>query len=181
MVTQNAQNNNMEFPPLEQNQSKWIRWKPLDEGKRALFTVALGAIVAATASGTASMAEELLVGAIPPVKTDVINIPYRESELGINYYDLAPSPLAEMLSQGEAEWLLNATAKYGNKAGPFWVRSISKKLATGAPSESIIEKIRAFTPEMLRSFSQIDHRDPKYGRLSAEGSLFISEQFATNT
>jgi len=33
---------------------------------------------------------------------------YIPSKLGIDYRSLAPSPLAEMLSQGEVEWMKNA-------------------------------------------------------------------------
>ncbi len=149
----------------------------MDTNKRTLLKGGFGAIALAAIARPIGLAQTVWADEATPDKPSLPSIPYRASELGINYHELAPSPLAEMLSQGEAEWLKNASAKYGAKAGPLWKRSISKTLAAGTPSESTIEKIKKFTPEMLRSFSRLDHRDPTYGGLSAAGSLFISEHF----
>jgi len=108
-----------------------------------------------------------------------VQFEYIPSKLGIDYRALAPSPLAEMLSQGEVEWMKNAPSKYGDKAGRLWKRSISKKVSTGAISESVIEKLRAYTPNMLTKFAVgLNPQDKKYSYLWSIGNLFVAESFA---
>ena len=104
---------------------------------------------------------------------------YIPSKLGIDYRALAPSPLAEMLSQGEVEWMENAPSKYGNKAGRLWKLSISKKVSTGAISRSVIEKLRAYTPNMLTKFAVgLNPQDTKYGYLWSIGTNHIAQKLA---
>lgn len=104
---------------------------------------------------------------------------YRESELGIDYLAIAPCELAWRLSLGEAEWMTNAPAKYGSKTSMFWKKSIIVKILSGRSSDSIFEKLRAFTPDMLRSFGSLKgSENPIYLRLSAEGQKLVLEGFS---
>lgn len=104
---------------------------------------------------------------------------YIPSKLGIDYRALAPSPLAEILSHGEVEWMQNASKKYGEDTADFWKLSISKKVSTGAISQSVIDKLRAYTPNMLNKFAVgLDPQDRKYGGLWSVGNLFIAERLA---
>ena len=87
--------------------------------------------------------------------------------------------MAEILSQGEVEWMKNAYSKYGEDTADFWKLSISKKVSTGAISESVIDKLREYTPNMLTKFAVGLHpQDPKYGYLWSIGNLFVAERFA---
>ena len=105
---------------------------------------------------------------------------YIPSKLGIDYYELAPSPLAEILSQGEAEWMVNASSKYGEKAGRLWKRSISKKVSTGAISQSVIDKLRAYTPNMLTKFAVgLNPQDSKYSGLWSVGTNQVARKLAS--
>lgn len=104
---------------------------------------------------------------------------YIDSKLGIDYRKMAPSPLAEMLSQGEVEWMENASTKYGDKTARLWRKSISKRVADATVNGSIIEKLRNFTPQMLLQFAVgLNPQDPKYGGLWSVGNAYIASKFA---
>jgi hypothetical protein len=111
-------------------------------------------------------------------ETKAVKFEYIPSKLGIDYRALAPSPLAEMLSQGEVEWMKNASKKYGEDTADFWKLSISKKVSTGAISQSVIDKLRSYTPNMLTKFTALNPQDTKYGGLWSVGNLFVAERFA---
>ena len=104
---------------------------------------------------------------------------YIPSKMGINYYDLAPSPLAEILSQGEVEWMENAEIDYGEDTIPVWRDELTPQIATGAVSQITIENLRDFTPNMLAKFAVgLNPQDPKYGGLWSVGNLFVAQRFA---
>jgi hypothetical protein len=112
-------------------------------------------------------------------ESKTVQFEYIPSKLGIDYRALAPSPLAEMLSQGEVEWMENAPSKYGSKAGRLWKLSISKKVSTGAISQSVIEKLRAYTPNMLTKFAVgLNPQDTKYGYLWSVGTNHLARKLA---
>ena len=112
-------------------------------------------------------------------ETKTTKFEYIPSKLGIDYRALAPSPLAELLSQGEVEWMKNAPTKYGAKAGRLWKLSISKKVSTGAISESVIDKLREYTPNMLTKFAVGLHpQDPKYGYLWSIGTNHVARKLS---
>jgi len=111
-------------------------------------------------------------------ETKAVKFEYIPSKLGIDYRALAPSPLAEMLSQGEVEWLENASSKYGEDTADFWKLSISKKVSTGAISQSVIDKLRSYTPNMLAKFTALNPQDEKYGYLWSVGTNFIARKLA---
>jgi len=104
---------------------------------------------------------------------------YIPSKLGIDYRALAPSPLAEMLSQGEVEWMMNALVDYGEDTSNVWENELAPEIATGAIAKITIENLREFTPNMLTKFAVGLHpQDPKYGYLWSEGTLFVAERLA---
>ena len=146
--------------------------------RKFLKKAGLGAIALATVAGTAGLAKDVLAGEVTPISTNETKFEYVESKLGINYRDIAPSPLAEMLSQGEDEWRKNAVVRYGDKTDRYWEKGVVPKVSNGAISENMIEKLRAYTPEMLTKFTALDPNDPKYRYLWSIGTLFISEKLA---
>jgi hypothetical protein len=92
---------------------------------------------------------------------------------------MAPSPLAEMLSQGEVEWMENAKIDYGEDTVVVWAKETAPYIATGAISELMIEDLHAFTPNMLTKFAVGLHpQDKKYGYLWSVGNLFLAKRFA---
>jgi len=103
---------------------------------------------------------------------------YVPSKLGIDYRALAPSPLAEMLSQGEVEWLKNAPVDYGEDTNTVWQNELIPQIATGAVSQITIENLRDFTPNMLTKFTALNPQDEKYGYLWSIGNLFVAERLA---
>lgn len=101
---------------------------------------------------------------------------YVESKLGIDYRKMAPSPLAEMLSQGEDEFRNNATSKFAGKTPRYW-KGISKSVSKGNISKGMIGRLREYTPLMLQQFAVgLNPQDPKYGYLQSIGALFVSEK-----
>ncbi len=104
---------------------------------------------------------------------------YIPSTLGIDYRELAPSPLAEMLSQGEVEWLKNAREDYAEDTEEVWSEEIASTIASGKISILIIENLQDFTPQMLTSFAAgLDHQNPTYGGLWSIGNAFIASKLA---
>lgn len=112
------------------------------------------------------------------VETQETLIQYRESDIGIDYRALAESPLAEMLSQGEAEFFENATPIFGDETEEAW-QDMSAEIGTGAVSNYTVEGMREFTPNMLRKFALIGSQHPLYSYLSSEGALFVTEEIVT--
>ena len=105
---------------------------------------------------------------------------YIPSKIGIDYRTLAPSPLAEILSQGEREWMKNAKVDYEEDTAGAWSEEIAPQVATGAISKATIENLREFTPQMLQQFAVgLNPQDPKYGYLQSVGGLFVSEKLVT--
>ncbi len=86
-------------------------------------------------------------------------IGYAESRVGIDYRNLAPSPVAEILSQGEVERLAltdTLTKQDLRDLGHEWRFLVKGLLAgslpgsfTGASSEPTMDNFRALTPKML--------------------------------
>lgn len=155
----------------------------VDENKRALLKNSLAAVAVATVAGTAGLAQSVLADEVTPVVAestdDFSDIPYRESELGIDYKTLADFPVSHMLSQGEAEWMKNASAEdeYGEDAAEAWGHETVAFVGEGRVSKAMIEDLRLFTPNMLLSFGRIDPNHPKYMLLAAEGDSFQLDQY----
>jgi len=103
---------------------------------------------------------------------------YIPSKLGIDYRALAPSPLAEILSHGEVEWMENAVVDYGEDAGDVWIKETVPFLANGTPSKLMIEDLRDFTPNMLTKFTALDYDDAKYGYLWSIGTNYVARKLA---
>ena len=145
----------------------------VDENKRVLLKTTFGVVITSIFAGatTQVLAQE--------TKSKFEYIP---SKLGIDYYALAPSPLAEMLSQGEVEWMENARADYAEDTVEVWKDDLAPEIATGAVSEITIENLREFTPKMLTKFSVGLHpQDKKYGYLWAIGTNYIASGLASKT
>lgn len=103
---------------------------------------------------------------------------YVESKLGIDYRKMAPSPLAEMLSQGEVEFRNSATLKFAEKTPRYW-KGISKSVSKGNISKSMIGRLREYTPLMLQQFAVgLNPQDPKYGGLWSVGTNYIARKLA---
>jgi len=104
---------------------------------------------------------------------------YIPSKLGIDYRAMAPSPLAEMLSQGEVEWMENARIDYGEDTVVVWKDDIAPEVATGAVSQITIENLQDFTPNMLTKFAiGLNPKDTKYGYLWSIGTNQIARRLA---
>lgn len=104
---------------------------------------------------------------------------YIPSTLGIDYRELAPSPLAEMLSQGEVEWLKNAREDYAEDTEEVWKHEIAPQVATGAMSMLVIENLQEFMPKLLTTFAAGLHpNDPVYGGLWSIGTHHIASNLA---
>lgn len=110
-------------------------------------------------------------------EADFADIPYRESDLGIDYRALADFPVSHMLSWGEVEWMQNAPADYGDEAADLWKRGTAAYIGWGRPSELIVEDMRAYTPNMLLNFDRLDANDEKYGYIEVLGSNFVLDRF----
>lgn len=103
---------------------------------------------------------------------------YIPSKLGIDYRKMAPSPLAEMLSQGEVEFRNSATSKFAEKTPRYW-KGISKSVSKGNLSKSMIGRLREYTPLMLQQFAVgLNPQDPKYGGLWSVGTNYIARKLA---
>ena len=112
-------------------------------------------------------------------ETKTTKFEYIPSKLGIDYRAMAPSPLAELLSQGEVEWMENAKVDYGEDTAGAWVEEIAPRVATGAVSEITIENLRDFTPNMLTKFAVGLHpQDPKYSGLWSVGTNYVARKLA---
>lgn len=94
---------------------------------------------------------------------DPTRIGYTPSALGIDYRERLPTPLAEIIAQGEAEYLAARSAS-GNPLTPqtqagvrdFWRNAINLMFAgqlapgfTGTPNEPSFDLFRASAPQML--------------------------------
>lgn len=112
-------------------------------------------------------------------ETQTEKFKYIPSKLGIDYRALAPSPLAEMLSQGEVEWMENARADYGEDTIAVWKDELLPQIVTGAVSQITIENLQDFTPNMLTKFAVGLHpQDKKYGYLWSIGTNQIARKLA---
>lgn len=137
--------------------------------------VITGAVVATAGFAQQALAEE--VTKVAEVTDDFSDIPYRESELGIDYRVLADFPVDHMLSQGEAEWMQNAPERFGEEmAIGFW-KNFSEVIGEGTVSDSIVNGLKNFAPNMLLSFARLPARHPKYGLIESYGRLFQLEQY----
>ena len=104
---------------------------------------------------------------------------YIPSTLGIDYRELVPSPLAEMLSQGEVEWLKNAREAFAEDTEGAWAEEIAPQVAKGEISIVMIENLQEFTPQMLTIFAAGLHPDdPVHGGLWSVGNAFIASKLA---
>lgn len=120
--------------------------------------------------------EDVELQALHYDEADFADIPYIESTLGIDYRALADFPVSHMLSHGEAEWLENARADYGEDTVEAWAVSTAPFIGQGRVSEAMIEEMRAYTPHMLLSFIRLDANDDKYGYLEVLGRNFRLDQ-----
>lgn len=153
----------------------------LEGGKQYLdrrdFLKKAGGVIAGAAMSTAGLAQAVLAQEITPAsQQEGIVVAYRESELGIDYRALADAPVDAMLSQGEAEFMANATAVFGDEAAQLWGHDMAIEIGTGRISEFTVHDMREFTPNMLLSFSQIDPNHPKYMLLQTAGENFQLDQ-----
>lgn len=142
--------------------------------RRNFLKNALGALASATVLGTASLAQETLAQEVTPVSenlSDFSDIEYRESKLGIDYHALADAPVDAMLSQGEAEFMENATPVFEEETAEAWGHYMAPEIATGRVSKATVESMREFTPNMLLSFAYLDPNG-KYSSLSLAGQEF---------
>ena len=142
----------------------------VDENRRALLKSTLGLMVTGIFAGTTAqvLAQE--------TKSKFEYIP---SKLGIDYYALAPSPLAEILSQGEVEWMENAPVDYGEDTISVWKDELAPEIATGAIAMVTIENLRDFTPSMLAKFAVgLNPQDKKYGYLWSIGTNHVARKLA---
>lgn len=114
--------------------------------------------------------------------TKTVRFEYIPSKLGIDYRALAPSPLAELLSQGEVEWMKNAKVDYGGDTSAVWKDELAPEIATGAIAIITIENLREFTPNMLTKFAIGLHpQDPKYSGLWSVGTNYVARNLAEKT
>lgn len=143
------------------------------ERREFLKKASLGILAVATVVGAAGIARQVLAGEI---NKGTVAFDYVPSKLGIDYRKLAPSPLAEILSQGEPEWMKNAKVNYEEDTVEVWKEDLAPEIATGAISMITIENLREFTPKMLTKFTALNPQDPKYGGLWSVGNLFIAEK-----
>ena len=104
---------------------------------------------------------------------------YIPSKIGIDYRKLAPSPLAEILSHGEGEWIENALTDYGSDTKGAWKEEMAPEIASGAISIFTIEEMKWYTPNMLIKFAVgLNPTDPKYGVLWSVGNAYVAGQLA---
>lgn len=95
------------------------------------------------------------------------NISYRESAHNIDYKKLADSPVAEMLSIGEDEWMKNAAEDYEEDTLGVWRDHMIPEISSWKISKWTISELEEYTPKMLVMFADIDINHPKYGFLSS--------------
>lgn len=152
----------------------------IENPSRRDFLAQAGGAITGAVVATAGLAQQALADEVTQVAEvstdDFSDIPYRESELGIDYHALADFPVDHMLSQGEAEWMENAGERYGERASVFWNR-FAPLIGEGRVSESIIDGLKNYSPNMLLSFARLPARHPKYGLIEAAASLFQLEQY----
>lgn len=123
----------------------------------------------------ATLAQQALAEQVTPVVA-AEEIAYRESELGIDYRAIADAPVDAMLSQGEAEWMANASKEFGDEAAEIWAQDMAVEIGSGRISEFTEKDMREFTPNMLLAFSTIDPNHPKYLLLASVGDRFQLDQ-----
>ena len=141
------------------------------------FLKKAGGVIAGAAMSTAGLAQAVLAQEITPAsQQEGMVVAYRESELGIDYRALADTPVDAMLSQGEAEFMANATAVFGDETTEAWGHYMAPEIGSGRVSKATVESMREFTPNMLLSFSQIDPNHPKYMLLQTAGENFQLDQ-----
>lgn len=102
---------------------------------------------------------------------------YIPSKLGIDYRAIAPSPLAEMLSQGEGEWMKNALADYEEDTIEVWKDEFVPQLVKGLSSKSMDKDMADFTPKMLLLFSSMPLEQEKYRGLTSTGLAYFAQKF----
>ena len=105
---------------------------------------------------------------------------YVPSQIGIDYWELTDwhSPMSEILSQGEQEFLTNAAPVFGDESPEMW-RGVSRIVANNTTSRATINGLRRFTPDMLRMMAVgLDPNDPIYAYIWSEAGLFVSEDLA---
>lgn len=89
--------------------------------------------------------------------------------------------MAELLSQGEGEWLANARTNYGTDTEGAWTEEFIPEVASGLVSKMTIMEMEKYTPNMLRTFAVgLDPKNKKYRYLFAIGSRFLSGQVSSN-
>lgn len=138
-----------------------------------------GAVVATAGLAQQALADEVTQVAEVVSEDDFSDIPYRESELGIDYHALADFPVDHMLSQGEAEWMENASDpdEYGEDAAEAWGHEMAPYIGEGRVSEFMIDEMKSYTPNMLLSFARLPVNHPKYGLIEAYGREFQLDQY----
>lgn len=124
----------------------------------------------------ASPAAEDLPQAADYRAEDFADIPYRESEIGIDYHALADFPVDHMLSQGEVEWMENASEMFGDQTAETWGHYVAPEIGSGRVAEYTVQGMKDFTPKMLLSFARLAPNEPRYGILREAGKLFELEE-----
>lgn len=113
------------------------------------------------------------------VKCNPTDIGYQESRLGLSYRDIASSPVSEILSQGEVEYLsnINKSVQLGvmsqEDVAPLWKGLINGALSgslprfTGNAREPQAEILRLDTPNMVKRLRAcVSPSDPRFGHLA---------------
>ncbi len=140
-----------------------------------LGALAIAATVTTAAGAQKVLADQVTPAAMPP-REGWEDLRYRESDLGINYHELAEFPVSYMLSQGEAEFMENAAEVFGDETAEIWGDDMAPEVGTGRVSRFTVRDMREFTPNMLLQFSRIDPNHPKYMLLQTAGANFHIDQ-----
>ena len=165
--------------PTNTNES--ARLPEVDETKRNLLIGGAAAVFASTVGATAGLAQQVLENEIIPASLEEkgAQIDYIPSTLGVDYRSMAPSPIAELLSQGEGEWLVNAREDFQEDTEGAWIEETVPDIINGHYSNVLDEDLRNFTPNMLLLMGvAIDPEDPKYGGFWSLANSTLAQRLA---
>lgn len=154
----------------------------IENPSRRDFLAQAGGAITGAVVATAGLAQQALADEVTQVadvvgEDDFSDIPYRESELGIDYHALADFPVSHMLSQGEAEFMENASPVFGDETAQIWGHDMAVEIGAGRVSEFTVNDMKEFTPNMLLSFARLPANHPRYGLIEAAARLFQLEQY----
>ena len=69
--------------------------------------------------------------------------------LGIEYERYFAQPFLDIFIRGEKEWLEKAPDTYGEDADEVWAGDIFESILAGHLTQTDIEDLRLYTPEMI--------------------------------